>query len=282
MRNNAIIIAPNYRTLPEATGPELLSDIDEFWNSWYLGLGSGNINSFDKMMLDRFPSVQVDKGRVFLSGESAGAIPVIHSWLTQGHKVELKAIYLQYPLLHEYVREVGKDQTTINFMGEDVPLKLIKTAGDAALRELERRKAVGEPTPHRSNEKPPNGMFWALYLSINGKWSERFGAKTMGDRVKQMQQEPAFLPHIYIFHGEQDIVVQPTKTKEWVDVVMEKWPKLKDMIEFHIVDGVGHGFDYQLMLDGNHPYLMKFADGLKKVWGTACSSAAQYRQQRRY
>jgi hypothetical protein len=63
--HNAVIISPNYRFLPEATGVEILEDVDDFW-TW--------LHS-DKLTALLGPqSIELDFARVLAAGDSAGGL----------------------------------------------------------------------------------------------------------------------------------------------------------------------------------------------------------------
>ena len=65
--NQAIIISPNYRLLPEATGREILDDIHDFWH-WFQ-----NTSSVDEILRRAgYDGISLDRGSILLIGESAG------------------------------------------------------------------------------------------------------------------------------------------------------------------------------------------------------------------
>lgn len=65
-RSDAIIVSPNYRLLPEATGDDILQDINDFWN-W---LHEGGLSECLKMA--GYVDLTVELSQLLLLGESAG------------------------------------------------------------------------------------------------------------------------------------------------------------------------------------------------------------------
>ncbi len=65
-KNNAIIVSPNYRLLPEATGEHILEDMNDLWNWLHQGGLSECLREAGHLQ------VTVDLSRLLLLGESAG------------------------------------------------------------------------------------------------------------------------------------------------------------------------------------------------------------------
>jgi len=64
LRNSAIIVNPDYRLLPEATGNEILDDVSDFW-AWLRGVFVGE--------MDRLGTgIAPDLHNILVRGESAG------------------------------------------------------------------------------------------------------------------------------------------------------------------------------------------------------------------
>jgi acetyl esterase/lipase len=66
LENQAIIVSPNYRLLPEATGEEILEDLGDFWK-W---LHEGGLTQFISSAGHAF--INPDLDRILMLGESAG------------------------------------------------------------------------------------------------------------------------------------------------------------------------------------------------------------------
>lgn len=70
--NRAVVISPNYRLLPEATGRDILDDIHDFWH-WLR-----NTASVDGILRQTgYDGISLDRSSILLIGESAGMVPLV-------------------------------------------------------------------------------------------------------------------------------------------------------------------------------------------------------------
>lgn len=98
--HSAIIISPDYRLLPEASGKDILSDISSLW-SWLF-------TSLHAYVVRRDPlntTCGVDLGKILVTGESAGGWLAIQSALM--HPSRIKAILGIFPMV-----DLGDDHFT--------------------------------------------------------------------------------------------------------------------------------------------------------------------------
>lgn len=73
--NGAIIVSPNYRLLPEATGEDILEDIYDFW-TWLQG------DSLSHAVKDAgYPRIKPATDKTLIVGESAGTSPCLYRLL---------------------------------------------------------------------------------------------------------------------------------------------------------------------------------------------------------
>ncbi|PSN60449.1 alpha/beta-hydrolase [Corynespora cassiicola Philippines] len=105
--NNAIIIAPDHRLLPEHDGNDIIRDIQYFWKHVQSDQFRQELRD---TILDYFPDdkiVNFNWERVLVSGDSAGGFLAAYSALHlmgKGSHLKIKAAYLQYPMLGYYKR----------------------------------------------------------------------------------------------------------------------------------------------------------------------------------
>lgn len=93
LAQGAIIIAPDYRLLPEATGADIMDDMHAFWN-WFL---HSLPEIAESESWDRWP----DAHRVICAGHSAGGTIALHSAL-QRPDVAVRAVLSLYgPLYYD-------------------------------------------------------------------------------------------------------------------------------------------------------------------------------------
>lgn len=79
--NNAIIVTPDYRLLPEVSAVELLDDLDDFWK--WLGTELPNVvREQSKIVSGADKGLEVDLDRVVVQGESAGGYCAIQAALS--------------------------------------------------------------------------------------------------------------------------------------------------------------------------------------------------------
>lgn len=65
LKNDAVIISPDYRLLPSANGlQDILEDVEDGWQ-W-------SKNQLPAIMREKFPGIELDFGRIMLVGGSAG------------------------------------------------------------------------------------------------------------------------------------------------------------------------------------------------------------------
>jgi acetyl esterase/lipase len=88
--HSAIIVSPNYRLLPEATLPELLSDIHSAW-SWIHASLPGYLAALS-------PPLTANLTRILLAGESAGGYLALQLALSNPTHPSIRALHLAYPM----------------------------------------------------------------------------------------------------------------------------------------------------------------------------------------
>lgn len=255
-KNNAIIISPNYRLMPEANGDDMNNDIDWFWNNWFKGA------DLESIFKQNNREVEIDRTRILLSGESSGANLVIHSWLTQPG-LGIKAIYLQYPQVMPYERAPESDP--INVRGVAVPVADMRKHLAPSLIELIKLKQL-EKCPIRSSSLPPEGALMNNYLPTSDKWKDAYGCPTAGERIVGGKEIPGTWPLVCIFHGDIDPRIPPKVNADFIKALKSNWgKKLESKVHLKIVTGMKHGGDMGMSLEGQD-YLEDFARKIGKVW----------------
>ena len=97
MSRQAILVFPDYRLLPEATGLEILSDIDSFW-FWMS-------EKLEPTLSSLYPKsdIKPDMDRVLVTGDSAGGYCVAQS-LLRHPEMNFRAAIMAYPMVHFHDR----------------------------------------------------------------------------------------------------------------------------------------------------------------------------------
>ncbi|KLO14286.1 alpha/beta-hydrolase [Schizopora paradoxa] len=105
--NNAIIVAPDYRLLPEATVVELLDDLDDFWK-WLGTEFPSVVREQSRIASGSDKELEVDLDRVVVQGESAGGYCAVQVALshfkpptsgTPQNTPHIRALVAIYPML---------------------------------------------------------------------------------------------------------------------------------------------------------------------------------------
>lgn len=245
--------------MPEANGHEINDDIDTFWNSWFKN------GTLEKYLKDHKCKVKIDFDRILLSGDSSGAIPVLHSWLTQS-KLSIRAIYLQYPLLHQYKRKFEEDRLDIR--GVEIRVKDMDKYMVSYEHELERLKQLGK-CPIRSASLPPEGALMNSYLPICDKWKDAYNCDSVAERIinDTRNEVPETFPLMCVFHGKDDERIPREQNSDVYAALRSKWGEIMDdNMVIASVPGLMHGKDKDLEIR-NEEYLQYFVWQIEQEWG---------------
>ncbi|KAE8138375.1 Alpha/Beta hydrolase protein [Aspergillus pseudotamarii] len=257
--NNAIIISPNYRLLPEVSGKDILDDMNDFWH-W---LHSGSVDPI--IWGAGYQGITLNQSSVLVVGESAGGYLAIQLAITYPSKIRgVIAAYPMVDLRSKFYTEayskpiVGVPNVPVNLLDDHLAMM--------ATRQNSRTKWI-------TAADPPNRLELAFSTVQNGKFLDVFGSK---DRelfpIERLQNLISTgvnlqLPPMFIFHGEQDSAVPVDSSKKFVRFLREKLPHARVM--FYTQDG-DHGFDADATLQT--PWLRDGLERISKVWLESPSS----------
>ena len=102
-RNNAVVLSPDYRLLPQASAKDIVDDVYSLWN-WV----QSSLNS----TLAQLPSGHhVDLSRILVEGVSAGGFTAAH--LALSHPDKIRAAILVYPMVDGFYERGDVKQTVI-------------------------------------------------------------------------------------------------------------------------------------------------------------------------
>jgi acetyl esterase/lipase len=251
--HSAIIVSPDYRLLPEATGADILDDMKAFW-SWFHDGGPAQT-------LSRLGySVPLDTSKVLLLGESAGGYLAVQSVLSGF--VRPKAMLLLYPMLDmkadHYTREYAKPIVNVpNFPSSLVDEFLAK------LPPVTSRRAITEADP-------PSRLDLALASVQTGRFLDFLSTEprlfvldriASGDYAKTGPGEAAVLPPFLLLHGEDDSAVPVSGTRRFLETL----EKADAKIQFRCIIRPGdHGFEYQATIQDD--WLRDGLDWVSSEW----------------
>ncbi|KAK7546453.1 Alpha/Beta hydrolase protein [Phyllosticta citricarpa] len=266
LEHSAIIVAPDYRLMPESSGAAILSDIRDFWFWFHTTLST--------FLLPRARGVEIDLTRVLLMGESAGAWHVVYSLTRSCAPEALRAAILTFPMLDlraahfsERARPEDAAMLGLPFLGED----LVDEFEDAA---------KSDPARVVTNVNPPERLDLMIAVFQNGRfaeWLERGEdwkpeSRVRGEEVRQLYPfellenvsgAGARLPPVLIAHGEQDSIVPAEGSRKFV----EAWRRLQGehgaRCELVLRPGE-HGFDGQV--DYDDEWLQRELTWITRAW----------------
>ena len=240
LRNNAVLVLPNYRLIPEHNGFDILSDISGFW-TWF----EAELPSYVASVC---PDVALDTGHVLVAGDSAGGHMAAHSAMMTA-KGRVTAMLLTYPMTSWLRRKVAS-----TFMGSPAP-------GPERIGEYLAKIVPGETV---SSFTPTYRMDLSYALSAYGRWREFFGT-THGLLPIEAIEHATHFPPTYIIHGRQDTAVSVEDTlafKEKVGRVLGK--EVGDSVRVELQDG-DHGFEVELM-EHDTPWLREGLKWVEEQW----------------
>jgi len=282
IEHNAIIVAPDYRVMPESTVLDLLDDLEDFmiWVEKELPSVIRNTTKLDdKQCLD------IDLGRTLIAGDSAGgycAIQMALSHFNASSSVNIRALVAIYPMLNlrapHWTQPYAKQ-----LMG--IPQFPASVIDDhlAAIRALPAKPVVSNALMPGT----PRGIL-GIALIQHGRMGEFYGVDaeeldTAGSRRLHPEdriKEGAKLPPTLIVHGKNDTLVPVKFTDEFVELARKlnafvvsgdeshnAWKasqKVEGGLMYAKVDGE-HGFDFDLDPE-KELWIKDGLDFIQEVW----------------
>ncbi|KAF5650027.1 hypothetical protein F52700_466 [Fusarium sp. NRRL 52700] len=203
---DAVIISPNYRLLPEVKGRDIIHDMGNFWDWVHTGGPSRHLAAVGQHKL------QLNLSRTLVVGESAGGYLALQSVLSGF--VRPKAIIALYPMVDmkaaHFTESYPKSIVgVLNYPNEDVDKFLSATVVSPAITEAD----------------PPVRLDAAMAVVHNGRYLELLGEEPdlfILDRIEKMalassNSERSLFPPLFLLHGEGDTAV-PVDDRETMDL----------------------------------------------------------------
>ncbi|KLO07238.1 alpha/beta-hydrolase [Schizopora paradoxa] len=259
LQHNAVIVAPDYRVIPESTVLDLLDDLDDFMQWIEKDLPSeiqNSTRSGDGKYLD------VDPAKTLIAGDSGGGYCAIQMALSHFESsrhvpsaVKVRALVAIYPMLNLRAPHWTKSYPKYMMGAPPVPESVIDDHL-ATIRALPRKPVV--------TNAPVNGTsrgLLGLALFQHGRMGEFYGvdneeSNPSGDRVKRLHpedrlKEGAKLPPTFFVHGANDSVVPVHFTDDFIELgrrygsFVTRNSGNREAVMYAKVEGE-HGFDYDL------------------------------------
>ncbi|KAL4805132.1 Alpha/Beta hydrolase protein [Aspergillus unguis] len=252
LQKNAIVISPNYRLMPQATGLDIYDDIEDFW-AWVL---SGAVNE----LLTKHGSTEADLSRILVGGESAGGLLSVNSALA--HAADIRAAVATYPSVDPTAADfvVPRSPDRLPF-GQHVPASVV-----------EERLAEDSTVPVSSAISPKEFPFMLAMVEY-GHYGEWYVRGSEGPRQnllfpeRRLEEPDVKVPAggITIIQGRQDSIVPAHHSEPFVARAREvlKGKPGGDKIAFIVKDGE-HGFDVELKYE--EPWLKEALQTAVDAW----------------
>ncbi|KAF2149003.1 alpha/beta-hydrolase [Myriangium duriaei CBS 260.36] len=222
-RLGAVIISPDYRLLPEATGLQILDDVKDIW-IWLYKEGS---------LSGKLPEgVNVDLDHILLTGESAGGWIAIESILLEDvPKDKISVAVLQYAML-----DVGGKHFNENHHKDLFDPPVPQLPRETLQRHLDSLKGDEVIT----EAMPPVRLDLALSVLQQGTVGSLIGTDRRIFPYKLLEERTEDLPPTWVYHGTDDNVVPIDGSEKFVKIVQRKFPDTS----LHVSWPPGHhGFD---------------------------------------
>lgn len=242
LENNAIVVAANYRLMPEANGLEILDDISDFWK-WL----KTDLNTHVKSVK---PDVTADLNHVLVAGESAGGYLAIQSAITQPTGT-IKAVLPTYPMIDmradHYTKAYDK-----NILGAPMlPISIV----DQYQAQIKPGDVVTENFPNNQDRAP-----FMLASVQHGRFGTYLGSEEILYPLETVPRAK-HMPYTVVLHGSEDSVVPVEGSEKYVKLVKEMFGDKS--IDLFIGPG-DHGFDVEFTMETAG--LKERLDKLKAAW----------------
>ncbi|KAK9365607.1 Alpha/Beta hydrolase [Lipomyces kononenkoae] len=252
-RHAAIIVSPNYRLIPEATGLQILDDIEDFWKWLHSPALTGLLSNQSSLS----NTLELDLGRIITAGESAGGLLSIQTALS--HPDEIRACTAAYPVVDIEDRYFSAAFEKVILGAPQFPESIVTDHVENMV-----------PGSVVSSSIPPARIPLMLGIVQQGRLLEFYMREATSDEdvkrllpMRRIEDADAKLPAggLFINHGAQDTAVPLEGSEKFVAKIrtLMKGKQGADNVTLTIQDG-DHGYDTQTTLDEDW-----VQDGLKAV-----------------
>ncbi|KAH7025318.1 Alpha/Beta hydrolase protein [Macrophomina phaseolina] len=241
-RHSAIIVTPNYRLLPEASLPEILADIEDFWVWVHEALPS-----FVEERTNG--AVRVDTSRILTAGDSAGGY--LSLLLALRHPDAVRAATAAYPMVDvrspHFCEAYDKPMFGVPQQPRSVVDEHVEKVRSGALPAV----VSADPALERATL-----MFACVQHGVLGR---AFPRERRDLALLEALADGARFPRggVFVWHARGDSVVPIEGSRRLEEMVRELDPGLG----FRLYQGQGeHGFDLDTSIEEDW-----MADGLRPV-----------------
>ncbi|KAL2831443.1 Alpha/Beta hydrolase protein, partial [Aspergillus cavernicola] len=231
LQYGAVIISPNYRLLPQATGQDIYDDVEDFW-TWLHSPAA-----HDLLAAHTTPT-ELDLTRILTTGDSAGGLLSINLGLA--HATEIRATTATFPCIDMKSLDFTTPRANPPF-GHHMPESVIQDT------------IAASPTTPFSSAATPAHLGYMLATIQHGRLGAWYARDSEGSPregllhpMDRLEQPGVEIPQggITILHGRQDSAVPVHQSERFVARAREvlKGQPVGDRVTLTIRDG-DHGFD---------------------------------------
>ncbi|KAJ9157285.1 Alpha/beta hydrolase fold-3 [Pleurostoma richardsiae] len=236
-RENAIIVSPTYRLMPEARVLDIIDDIKDFWAWAHSDLPSA--------VAAQWPHITLDPDRTAVYG---GILALQSAFLCP--EAEIKVVMAQYPGLSWDVDPVKWEQ-----------IEERKAAAPAETHAIVDTYMAGiKPGAIRLKTPFPENLDLLKALAVTGRYRENKGRDEVMSLDYAMRTNKT-LPPMWIAQGSEDRFVPKAGNDEMVRRIREAHPEVPLL---YTVQPGDHGFDVPFGLD--EPWVAEGGEFVKKYW----------------
>ncbi|KAJ9144981.1 Alpha/beta hydrolase fold-3 [Pleurostoma richardsiae] len=232
---DAIIVDPAYRLLPEVNGTDVLQDIEDFW-SWVHA-------SLPAALTSKHLGLTVDLDRIAVCGESAGGYLSLQSALLFP-QAKIRIVMAQFPSMYPDL-EAYNPRLECATAEEDKLLTDYMVTHKGEIR-------IGSKFPWRTDLM--SGMF------NTGRHREMLGDDprlTLGHPLRLSKT----IPPVWIAQGVDDSITPKPGTDQMVDMIRDVHPEVPLLYSIQPGD---HGFDRGHGL--SEPWVAEAMAFVRKYW----------------
>ncbi|KAI1402583.1 putative polyketide synthase [Hypoxylon fuscum] len=244
LEKKAIIIAPDYRLLPEAKGTDLLEDVEHFW-TWM----ASDLPSISKSWHAR-----PDLSKILCCGQSSGGWLSVQSAILYPQS-NIKAIISISAPLHANVPQLTVPALR-TIMGTPP-----RSPGQAAAAIRSYKKSI-KPGAVRTVGDPTE--MWDMVLSVAQQGAlARFLGMKEDKRLDIMSglDQVEKLPPIWAIHGQGDTIIPPICSSDFVAKLGQTLPDTPVLLTLEPGD---HSFD--VGLNAGTLWVQKGCEFVKQWW----------------
>ncbi|KAJ3342151.1 hypothetical protein HDU83_006220 [Entophlyctis luteolus] len=241
LKHSAVMVTPDYRLMPEATGLEIVEDMADFW-TWVLD------GSLQRTIDDQVAGIEVDLAHILAYGDSAGGYLALQSGFLRPR--EINAVLSVFPM-------TSNEGKVTPFGNAPTPTRYL----DEFLASIKPGAVVSSATPPGEGSAVPLDRDRAFtVMAEQGIIQDFIGHDDRVVLMKALENTPA-MPPTLVIHGADDTLVPVDGSRNFVAAAQRKFgPKACWLVE----RPGDHGFDGTASI--HDPWLKECLEDVSRLW----------------